>query len=146
MPWHGLMRIDCVTKVAEMSHIPASAMPHAQSNEDAAQNESSAEPKTGNGTTDAKEGGAAAAFQAVKEQAQHARDAASSAAASAAGKGGEAAKAAAEKVNALPTYAKILGAAAVVGGIAAVAALPFLQHPEDTGRAKRKKNKAAKKA
>ncbi|SEN20530.1 hypothetical protein SAMN05192583_2231 [Sphingomonas gellani] len=147
-------------------------MPHAQSHDDLPNNDpaksntptTSGEAGKANDTTE----GSADRVDALADQARHAAhaageaigsfagtagdavksaaDTASQKASSAATATGEAAKTAAGKVNALPTYAKVLGAAALVGGIAAAAVLPFLNEPEDTGRAKRKKAKGQKKA
>lgn len=146
-----------------MSHIPASKMPHAKPHDDADdaqhgnENSSSA---SDHGTSD-QDGGvvdtlkeqAAKVSETASAAASSASASAKSAAAAAGDKAGAAAdaaaqtaKKAADKVDGLPTYAKLIGAAALIGGIAAIAFLPFLQQPEETGRGKRKKNKPAKKA
>jgi hypothetical protein len=139
-----------------MSHIPASAMPHANahhednaagsppspSNKDAAENTGAVAQ-----VTEQAQQAASTAAEAVKSAASSVSDTAGSAAAKtgeavnkAATATSEAAKSVAGKVGALPTYAKLLGFAALVGGVAAAFAVPLLQEPEQTGRAKRKKS------
>ena len=139
-----------------MSHIPASAMPHATTHDE---NKDAASPtSTDNGggeqggsaatVTEQAQQAASSAAEAIKSAASSASEAASDAAsatgdaaAKAATATSGAAKGTFDRVNALPTYAKLLGVAALVGGVAAAVAVPLLNQPEETGRAKRKKAK-----
>jgi hypothetical protein len=140
-----------------MSHIPASAMPHASAHhEDNAAGSQQPSPPNNDaaentGTvaqvTEQAQQAASTAAEAVKSAASSASDTAGNAAAAtgeavnkAATATTDAAKSVAGKVGGLPTYAKLLGLAALVGGIAAAVAVPLLQEPEQTGRAKRKKS------
>lgn len=126
-----------------MSHIPASAMPHAQPHD--TPSSEPANDQAQDGVRDmAEQANDHTRAAAVRDTAEQALDKSREALDDAAAKGREAAKAVASRATALPTYVKLIGAAALVGAAAAAVIVPILPKSDDGKKPARKSRKEAK--